>query len=150
MLGAESASRCCVSHCRRVGRWWCPVLPRKIPIVAVVGEPMPVKKVAKEDRAAFDAAVDAAHAEIICRLVEQEKRRVPPSLRARMRAISFRSYYFEASASLCATVGYSTATRLPTPPQMRSSRSFDHLRDCQKFSNSAIAMPRNARASEFL
>eukprot|EP00929_Paragymnodinium_shiwhaense_P072400 TRINITY_DN36750_c0_g1_i1.p3 TRINITY_DN36750_c0_g1~~TRINITY_DN36750_c0_g1_i1.p3 ORF type:complete len:147 (+),score=40.27 TRINITY_DN36750_c0_g1_i1:442-882(+) len=50
------------------GRWWCPVLPKKVPLATVIGTPMPVKKVAKDDPS-FDSVVDAAHEEFCGRLV---------------------------------------------------------------------------------
>ncbi|KAJ1463206.1 diacylglycerol acyltransferase [Pelagophyceae sp. CCMP2097] len=48
--------------------WLAPLLPRKVSLVAVIGEPMAVPKVARDD-ANFDATVDKVHAEFCGRLV---------------------------------------------------------------------------------
>lgn len=43
------------------GRWWCPFLPRKVPLVAVVGPPLPVPQVDKTNTKKFDETVDEVH-----------------------------------------------------------------------------------------
>jgi len=49
-----------------VGRWWCPLLPRRRPLVAVVGAPIPVPRVdPREDARKFDETVDEVHAKVL-------------------------------------------------------------------------------------
>jgi len=53
-----------------VGRAWCPPLPKKRPLVAVVGNPIPVPRVDRRDAKKFDETVDEVHAKVCAALVE--------------------------------------------------------------------------------
>lgn len=52
-----------------VGRWWCPLLPRKRPLVGVVGPPIPVPCVDAADTQKFDETVDEVHAKVCAAVV---------------------------------------------------------------------------------
>jgi len=51
-----------------VGRWWCPLLPRKRALVSVIGPPVPVRQ-ADRGSASYDEIVDETHAKFCAALV---------------------------------------------------------------------------------
>ena len=58
------------------GRWWCPLLPRKRALVAVVGPPLPVPHVDPADEAKFAETVDEVHGKFcraLCDLFDRHK-----------------------------------------------------------------------------
>lgn len=78
------ARRWRVGICFCVGKWWCPILPRRTTHVVAVGRPIPTASVPCPDPtdAQVHAVVDAWTAEML-RLFDDHKHHLPPAVAAR-------------------------------------------------------------------